>query len=387
MKVLQVLPSLAAGGAESFVSNLSVYLRNLGIDLKFYILGGIRDERGAVLYERLTAAGIEVSGTKKRYPGALSNFFKLAFLLRSWQPDIVQANLYPAEVACAAARFLVPHRNICFIRRLASTDFVGYRLSFVVRMMDRYYPHVIACSSAVPDLYSDFIGNRQRAKMITIPNGVAMLESPPEQQVKKEARNSLGIGSNALVVTHIGRMAAGGRTKNGGLQTGAKAHDVIIRSFSQTFRYSPDALLLLLGDGPLRPEAERLSVELGVADKVRFVGQQSEPWPVLKAADLFFFPSRYEGLPNVLPEAASAGLPVVASNIPEIRRLNPGKAWLLEPVDDVDAFASALLTVSENLDYFKCQAIDAAAAFREQFSMEACAEKYLNTYQELIKFH
>lgn len=384
MKVLQVLPSLTAGGAEGFITNLGVSLGELGVDVRFYLLGGARGERGHVLHERLQRAGIAVTGVGERYPGSPGNLFELASLLRSYRPDVVQANLYTAEVACAAARLLAPGRRMCFVRRLVNTDLVEYRSAAVVRALDRFYPQVVACSDAVADAYRTFMGDRQRARLTTIPNGGLLQGAPADDAARYRAREKLGVAPDAFVVAHIGRYFSGGGAKQGGLNTGQKAQDVLLAAFAKTFKGRPYHVLLLAGDGPLRPEAESSARNLGIGDQVRFLGQQPEPWDTLNAADVFCFPSRYEGLPNVLPEAASVGLPVVGSDIPEIRDLSPGDAWLLAPVNDVDAFSAALRAVSDDLNGFKSRARAAAGAFRERFSMEACAAHYLRVYESAV---
>lgn len=385
MKILQVLPSLSAGGAEGFVTNLGVSLSGLGVDVRFYLLGGVRGDRGHVLFDRLNKAGIELIGAEARYGGSFRNLLELTSLIRAWRPDILQANLESAEFACAVAKVLTFGSSACYVRRLANTDFAGFRSNTVVRAMDRFFPHVIACSEAVADAYQTFMRNRQRARLTTVLNGGLLLDSPPDPTEKIEARKILGIAENAFVVAHIGRMFGGTGNKRGGLETGQKAHDVLIRAFAEAFAEDFESVLILVGDGPLRSDAEALASELGITNRTRFLGQLPEPWPALIAADVFCFPSRYEGLPNVLPEAASAGLPVVASDIPEIRDLSPGEGWLLAPVDDVAAFAKALRTNRENMDDFKRQAHDGAASFRERFSMEACARKYLNAYEAAIE--
>lgn len=384
MKVLQVIPTLGTGGAQGFLTNLGVSLANFGVDVKFYVLGGVRGERGKVLHQRLVEAGVEVQGLKERHPASASNWFTVARLLRTWNPDIVQANLYSTEVVCAAAKYVGFCRKSQYFRRLANTDLVAYRSPFVVRLMDRVFPDVVACSPAVADAYRAFMGAGQRARLTTIPNGGLLMDAPPSPQDKQQARASLGIPGDAYTIAHIGRMFGGGETRQGRLESSQKAHDVLIRAFAQLLSSTPDSVLLLVGDGQLRPDVEALADELGVADKTRFLGQVPEPWPALLAADVFFFPSRFEGLPNVLPEAASAGLPVVASEIPEIRDLTPGPPWLLEAVDDVEAFAAALKCVHDELPAFTRLAQEATPAIRQRFSMQTCARKYVKAYENAL---
>lgn len=382
MKILQVLPSLTAGGAEGFITNLGVALGALGADVRFHILGGVRGERGQVLEQRLVSAGIEVTGQAERYPGSVQNLIELARLLRSYRPDIVQANMYTSEVACAAARLLVPWQKMGYVRRLVNTDLVEYRSPGIVRLLDRFYPDVVACSEAVADAYRSFMGAGGRARLTTIPNGGLLLEALPEDDDRLAAREALGVSPEKFVVAHIGRYYSGGDAKQGGLEKGQKAQDVLLKAFAKAFKNRMECVLLLAGDGPLRREAESLAEHLQIDAQVRFLGQQPEPWNTLVAADVLCFPSRYEGLPNVLPEAASAGLPVVASDIPEIRALSPGEdTWLLRPVDDIGAFSEALVQLRKSHSAFRQRAHAAAAGFRDRFSMDVCARRYLEMYE------
>lgn len=384
MKVLQVLPTLSAGGAEGFVTNLSVSLAEFGADVRCFLLAGVRGERGQVLFDRLHNARVEVVGVEEHNVRSIMNFMRLTMLIRSWQPDIVQANLYAAEVLVAAARVLSIGSGSCYVRRLANTEQSEYRSTRVVRMMDRVYRQTIACSPAVAEAYQVFVGAHHKSELVTIPNGGLLEEAVTTTEEKRQAREKLSIPDETFVVVHIGRMFGGGNGADGGLAAGQKAHDVLIRTFAKAFAGDHSCMLVMVGDGPLRPESEALVKNLGIAVQTRFLGQQPEPWPALKAADVFCFPSRYEGLPNVLPEAASCGLSVVASDIPEIRILYPGDAWLLKPVDDVESFAEGLREVRDNLEAFVCRARDAAEGFRDKFSMMTCADKYLQSYESAL---
>jgi glycosyltransferase involved in cell wall biosynthesis len=249
----------------------------------------------------------------------------------------------------------------------------------MLRKLERAFRLTIACSPAVAVAYRDFLRKPNDGRLAMICNGGHLRDEVPAEMEKAEIRQSLGIPDQAFVVSHIGRLFAG--TAGGdGLAGCQKAQDILLMAFAQAFAGNTQCVLVLVGDGPLRGEAEALAHSLGVAEQTRFLGQLPEPWPALKAADLFCFPSRYEGLPNVLPEAASCGLPVVASDIPEIRFLYPGEAWLLKPVDDVPRFAEAMRLVREKQDEITRKAHAAAPDFRERFSMKACAEKYLQAY-------
>lgn len=382
MKILQVIPTLEAGGAEGFTANLGVSLAGLGNEVRFYLMAGVRRERGQVLFSRLRKANVEVLGAKEHNIRSPVNILRLAALIRSFRPDIVQANMYQAEVLIAVARILTIGSGARYVRRLAGTDFCTYRSRRIVRLMDLFFRQTIACSPAVARSYRTFMEERHKSEVVTIPNGGLLLENTPTAEERRRAREQLALPAGAFVVAHIGRFLGG--AVGTGLESEPKAQDVLLKAFARAFGDRPDGLLVMVGDGPIRSKAEALARELGISAQARFLGQQPEPWPALMAADMFCFPSRSEGLPNVLPEAASCGLPVVASDIPEIRSLSPGEAWMLKPVDDVEAFADGLREMAAQHAVFRQRAEAAAPQFRERFSMTVCAEKYVQAYRSVL---
>ena len=101
MKVLQVIDGLRSGGAEGFVANLAVSLSEMEVEVRFFLTAGVRGDRGHVLLGRLRKAGIDVAGIEERRAASWANLRTLAGIVRDWQPDIVQANLYSAEVLSA----------------------------------------------------------------------------------------------------------------------------------------------------------------------------------------------------------------------------------------------------------------------------------------------
>ena len=120
-----------------------------------------------------------------------------------------------------------------------------------------------------------------------------------DPEVRQEVRRELGIPADAPVAGHVGRFMA------------PKNHGFLLRIFAEL----PDhARLLLVGDGELLAENERLAEELGVRDRVIFAGLRSDVDRMLQAMDVFVFPSLYEGLPLSVIEAQAAGLPCLISD-------------------------------------------------------------------------
>jgi glycosyltransferase involved in cell wall biosynthesis len=96
-----------------------------------------------------------------------------------------------------------------------------------------------------------------------------------------------------------------------------KRPDVLLEALPQILADSPglQAELVFVGDGPLRSSLEQRVKQLGIAAHVHFLGQRDDALDVLTAFDLFVLPSDWEGLPNVLLEAISLGVPAIVSNI------------------------------------------------------------------------
>jgi glycosyltransferase involved in cell wall biosynthesis len=116
---------------------------------------------------------------------------------------------------------------------------------------------------------------------------------------------------------------------------------MLIEAFS---RLRGPAELWMLGEGPLETELRDLAQRLGVADRVRWLGFQDNPYPFFQAADCFALTSDHEGLPNTIIEAMACGTPPVSTRCPygPDELIEDGVSGRLTPVGDVDAFGTAL---------------------------------------------
>ena len=119
---------------------------------------------------------------------------------------------------------------------------------------------------------------------------------------RERVRRELGIPPSSVVVGHVGRFSP------------VKNHAFILEVFAELLGCRHDAVLLLVGDGGLRPDIELHAKELGIFDSVRFLGVRSDVPDLMQAMDAFIMPSIYEGLPLVLVEAQASGLPCVISD-------------------------------------------------------------------------
>ncbi|HET9196890.1 MAG TPA: glycosyltransferase [Solirubrobacterales bacterium] len=160
-----------------------------------------------------------------------------------------------------------------------------------------------------------------------------------------------------------------------------KGHDTLLAAIAEL----PEALFLLAGEGPERERLEARAAELGVAERVRFLGRREDVPQLLAACDVFCLPSLYEGSSLAVLEAMAAGIAIVSSAIGGTEELiDDGRSGLLVPPGDAPALAAALRRLLEDPQLRK----DLAAAARERVDTglrrEQNAERVEAVYRELL---
>ena len=148
---------------------------------------------------------------------------------------------------------------------------------------------------------------------------------------RAQIRQELGVPAKAPVLCLVGRFGL------------VKGHREMIGIFRLVVRRHPDAVLLMIGDGPERPGCERLIAELGLGDRVRLLGYRSDVARWLAASDVAVVPSRSEGLCRAAIEANMCGVPAVAFDVGGVREaLSDPVCGELVPAGDKVAFATAI---------------------------------------------
>jgi glycosyltransferase involved in cell wall biosynthesis len=123
-----------------------------------------------------------------------------------------------------------------------------------------------------------------------------------------------------------------------------KGFDLLLEAFSRIADRHPDWLVKILGQGPLQKQLEAQAESLGIKERVYFAGVLADPFPELRAADLFVFSSRFEGFGNALAEAMACGLPAISFDCPAGPSdiIRQGVDGILVPPEDVTALAQAM---------------------------------------------
>lgn len=140
----------------------------------------------------------------------------------------------------------------------------------------------------------------------------------------------------------------------------------------------------IVGEGPERQALAGLASDLGIADRVRFLGPSDNVAAHLRQARVFVLPSAYEGLPNVVLEAMACGLPVIATRVggvPDV--IEHGRSGLLVPAGDADALCDGIREVLTDRKLAHELGRHARAAAEERFCLAAVAGRYRELYERL----
>ncbi|MBV9081965.1 MAG: glycosyltransferase family 4 protein [Acidobacteriaceae bacterium] len=159
-----------------------------------------------------------------------------------------------------------------------------------------------------------------------------------------------------------------------------KDHSLLLRAMAQV---SGNWRLLLVGDGPTRTSVEQEAVELGLTDKVQFLGDRSDVARLLAEADIFVLPSKWEGLPLSILEAMRAGLPVVATDIGGVAEaVADGVTGYLTTLGDVMQLSDRvqkLIALPELITHMGCLG---RQRYERDFRVETMVQKTLAVYRE-----
>lgn len=184
---------------------------------------------------------------------------------------------------------------------------------------------------------------------------------------RSEKRKELGVAEGTRVYTTVAELIP------------RKNYETLIRAFSAA--EIGDSVLLICGMGEQEAYLKNLTKELGAEEKIRFLGFRTDVYEVLKASDVFVFPSKQEGLPVALMEAMAAGLPCVASRIRGNEDLLPDSELTFD-VTDVDGLKDALQRVTD--ETLARKEVEKNAVTLEKFSVEQAVEAMKQIYVSVM---
>ena len=161
-----------------------------------------------------------------------------------------------------------------------------------------------------------------------------------------------------------------------------KNHEVIIRALAKI--NNPDIYYAIAGKGPLKEHLTNLANDLGISDRVLFLGFRTDVFELYHAADISAFPSKIEGLGLAGVEAMAAGVPLVSSNVHGILDyVIDGKTGYAISPDDIDGYAAAIKKLAENPALRESMKTDCLKAV-EPFEIHNALNVMWDIYKEVL---
>ncbi len=372
MTVLICIPCLQTGGTEIQTLNL----------VRALVQGGHRVvtacyfEHAPQMVERYRAAGSEVELFEPEgrrvggWRGVLFLYRHLRRCVKKYRPQVAHVQyMAPGAQPVALLKLLGVPR----ILATAHTDAQIYRSLRLLHGLQRHVVDVFTCITCRAE--EEFFGSSclyseetvlQGHDHVTIHNAL-----PPHIQLADEAA-VLRVLPAEPVVGVVSRLEH------------IKGMDVVIPAFARLLELVPQARLLVVGDGSLRPQMEQQAQELGVAERIEWAGRQGQE--ELQASydrlSLFWMPSRSEGFGLSALEAMARGCPVVASAVGGLPELM-GSCGALVPADSAEALAAASAGLLHDAAEWQRQRALALARAAE-FAPQRYAELMLNLYGKVV---
>lgn len=347
MRILTILHSHTLGGAERHALGLMRSLKEKGHDVLF---AGPRD---SWIAEQLIQAGIGVEHLPMHGFFDLGSMLRLARLARRFRADIMHGHLTRGAHYVGIASQLTGIPSVATAHSTNAGKHFGRT------------NHIIAVCEAVR---SFLISQGYDSNSITsIYNGVTIPSIPTKTRDTVRAR--WGISPCTPVFGMVARFITD------------KGQDIALEAFAQA---GTPGLLILAGDVRTAwgKAMQQRAATLGLTDKVRFLGQQDDVFPVLAAMDVFLAPSRREAFALSILEAMGMGLPVLGAKvggIPEV--VDHEENGLLLPPEDISAWSGAIGRIANDADLRRAMGERGRHTYQTRFTHEVMVQATLGVYQ------
>lgn len=296
IRILHVVVNMNRGGAETLIMNLYRNIDRTKFQFDFLTFKeGVFDkeilELGGKIYRISYVNDVGHFGYQKE----LDRFFSDH---QSYKIVHSHMDKMSGYVLKSAAKYKIPVR----IAHSHSTKSEGHIINrvykwFAGRLLLNNLTNKVACSK----LAGNWLFNGKSNDIYIVKNGIDLGKFSYSEDIRQAIRNELEIDEKTLAIGHVGRFSH------------PKNHAFLLEIFFELLKTRPNCKLVLVGEGKLRKEIEKKAANLGIADKVFFLGLKENIHEIMQAFDVFCFPSLYEGFPVTLIEAQALGLPCLIS--------------------------------------------------------------------------
>jgi glycosyltransferase involved in cell wall biosynthesis len=365
MVIVYVLTSLGMGGAERQVLALAERMADSGHAVKLLVL------RPKLQEEWPTVLPVIHLDMRRTPASVMKGFDRARRFLKGYRPEVLHGHSFHANLIARLLKLFV--RVPVVLSTVHNVYEGGLHRMVLYRATDFLSMRTTAVSKAAAERFIR-MGAIPRSKCVVVTNGIDTAEFSPNEDRRREMRESMSAGDGFVWFT-AGRLVP------------AKDFPNLLRAFRQVYTANPEAQLWVAGAGEpagVKPIAGFVLVA-GSMHGVRWLGLRRDLPALLDAADGFVLASAWEGMPLVVGEAMAMQKPVVATDVGGVRELVGGAGVLVE-AKNPDALAEAMLKMmSGTLEARQQLGSDARARIDAAFSIDARVEEWESLYRELLR--
>jgi glycosyltransferase involved in cell wall biosynthesis len=368
MKILQLISSAGFFGAESVVLQLSRELNSLRVK---NVIGGFDNSQNhhTEIAWHAEKYNLDVAVFKCGGKIDVKTLFDIKKFVKDNEIDIIHTHGYKSDVYGFMAGYLLKKPLMSTCHNWISDDLrtrAYYRLDKTIL---RRFHRVVAVSE---DIETELLRNRiSRNKISLIFNGI---DTSKFGDGSGNIRREFNIDDSTKVIGTVARFTA------------EKGMPYLLEAAKELLNSFPDIVFMIVGDGPLKNDLAKKSIDLGISERVVFTGMRDDMPEVYSAMDIFVLPSLKEGLPMVLLEAMSAGKPVVATSVGAVTRvIENGKEGLLVSPGDANELKRAITLMLTDGEFSRQVSRNAYNRVSGNFSSKAMCSRYLEIYETLVK--
>ena len=377
MRVLYLIDTLEVGGTERSLLEIARHFRAVEVTVCHVY-------RGGTLRPAYEAAGIQVVSPDLTGPYKIGAAVRaVRQIVRKRRPDLIHAHLFRAGLV---GRIVGKLEGLPVIDSFVSDSYGDSRLADISLQRRAKLAAVQALDALTARWVAHFTAN---SNAVAQTNARALRVRPSKISVIHRGRDprpfELDVTSPAILFDADSQPLRSPIFLNVGRLLQSKGQADLLCAFAIVRERAPDANLVIAGEGAFRTELEGLRASLGLQDQVYLLGQRADIPALLAAADVFVFPSHFEGHSGALLEAMFAQKPIVATDIPENREsVEHGKTALLVPSRCPEALAEAMMQMLVETDQANQLASRARVIALERFDIRRIAEQQETLYQSIL---
>lgn len=300
IRVLHVVTIMNRGGLETFIMNVYRKIDRSKIQFDFLVH---RDSKGDFDQEILSLGG-RIYHIRKFNPLNFKYYKELFCILRLLRDEhsIVHSHLDAISAIPLFLAKLLGYKNRIAHSHNSSAD---KNWKYVIKLALAYPIRFVATDLFACGIDAGKFVFGSKAKFEVIYNGIDVKTFSFNELIRDEIRRELHV-EKRKVIMHVGRFF------------GVKNQKFIVKKICENIKYDEDVVFILVGDGPDRKELEDYCKKRNMVDNIKFLGVRDDVSKLLNAADLFIFPSLFEGLPLTLVEAQASGIKcLISDSIPD----------------------------------------------------------------------